>query len=210
MARAGDWYENVRTGELAQLLVSPEDTGGARLAAELYLQPGGAVVGEHVHDTLHERFTVVEGALAVVLDGQRSTAGPGTVVDVPPGRVHDWSNAGDGVARVHVEVEGPPPMALRFAELIEVVFGLANTRHTNAKGMPSPLWLAAMTVEYRDVMRLTKPPDAVQRLVLGPLAVLARRLGRDPTADWLHGDVAPARAAGRIPRPAVAEAPGRR
>jgi mannose-6-phosphate isomerase-like protein (cupin superfamily) len=201
MTRAGDWYENVRTRELAQLLVAPEDTGGARLEAELYLQPGGAVVGEHVHDRLHERFTVVEGTLAVVLDGERSAAGPGAVVDVPPGRAHDWSNAGDGVARVHVEVEGPAPMALRFVELIEVMFGLANTGRTNAKGMPTPLWLAATAHEYRDVMYLTKPPRAVQRIVLGGIAALARRLGRDPTADWLHGDASPARAAGRIPLP---------
>ena len=50
MARAGDWYENVKTKELARLVVSPEETGGTRLEAELFLQPGGAVVGEHLHD----------------------------------------------------------------------------------------------------------------------------------------------------------------
>jgi hypothetical protein len=60
-----------------------------------------------------------------------------------------------------------------------------------------------MATEYRDVLRFTKPPAVVQRVVLGPLALLARRLGRDPTADWLHGDAAPAIATGRLARPTV-------
>ena len=98
MAHAGEWFGNVKTKELAQLKVSPEETGGRRLEAELWLEPGGAVLGEHVHDHLHERFTVLDGELMVVLDGERSVAGPGTVVDVPPGRSHDWSNHGATVA----------------------------------------------------------------------------------------------------------------
>jgi quercetin dioxygenase-like cupin family protein len=199
MAHAGEWFGNVKTKELAQLKVSPEETGGRRLEAELWLQPGGAVLGEHVHDHLHERFTVLEGELWVVLDGERSVAGPGTVVDVPPGRAHDWSNHGATVAHVRVEVEGQPPTVVRFTELIEVVFGLANTGHTDEAGKPTPLWLAATATEYRDVMRLTSPPAIVQRAVLGPLAAVARRRGCDPRAGWLHGPGSPA----RVPAPSA-------
>jgi quercetin dioxygenase-like cupin family protein len=194
MARTGDWFQNVKTKELVQLLVSPEETDGTRIEAEMWLQPGGAVAAPHVHDALHERFTVLEGELSVVLDGARSVAGPGAVVDVPPGRAHDWSNAGTTVARVRVEVEGPAPMATRFAEMIEVVFGLANTGHTDEHGKPTPLWLAALATEYRDVIRLTSPPAVVQRIVLTPLAAIARRTGRDVRADWLHGAGCPAHA----------------
>jgi mannose-6-phosphate isomerase-like protein (cupin superfamily) len=132
MPQAGDWYENRRTKELAQIVVAPEETGGRRLEADLWLQPGGAVMAEHVHDHLHERFTVLAGELAVVLGGVHTVAGPGRVIEVPPGVPHDWSNAGDAVAHVRVEVEGPAPMAARFVEAIEVGFGLANTGRTNA------------------------------------------------------------------------------
>ena len=199
MVTAGEWFQNVKTGELAQLLVSPDDNNGTYLKAELLVEPGGAVMGEHVHDRLHERFTVVEGALAVVLDGVGSTARPGAVVDVAPGRAHDWSNGGTEVARVIVEVEGPAPMASRFAEMIETGFGLANTGRTDASGRPTLLWLAAMATEYRDVLRLTTPPAVVQRAVLGPLALLARVTGRDPRAAWLHGHASPS----RVPAPAI-------
>lgn len=197
MPPAGAWFQNVKTKELARLTVSPDDTGGSRLEAELWLEPGGAVMGEHVHDRFHERFTVLAGELAVVLDGVRSTAGAGDVIDVPPGRTHDWSNQGDVVAHVRVEVEGTAPIATRFAEMIEVGFGLANTGHTDEQGKPSLLWLAAMATEYRDVLRLTTPPAIVQRAVLGPLALVARLTGRDPRAEWLHGAASPA----RVPAP---------
>jgi len=129
----------------------------------------GAVMAAHVHDHLHERFTVLDGELAVVLDGRPSVAMPGDVVDVPPGTPHDWSNQGSQVASVQVEIEGAAPMASR-------------SRRRSAR-------------EYRDVLRLTSPPAAVQAAVLGPLAVIARLAGRDPRADWLHGPGSPSRAA---------------
>lgn len=170
-----------------------------RRAADLWVQPGGAVVGEHVHDHLRERFTVLEGELSVVLEGRRSVAYAGDVVEVAPGRAHDWSNAGAAVAHVLVEVEaveGAGPMAARFFSAIEAGFGLANTGHTNEQGRPTPLWLFAFAHEYADVLYLTTPPRAVQRALFGPLAALARRLGRDPRAGWLHGPGCPAQAQG--------------
>jgi len=200
MAAAGDWIQNVKTKELARVDVPPEETDGRRAVATLWLQPGAAVVGEHVHDHLVERFTVIEGELGVSLDGVRQTALPGTAVTVPAGAVHDWWNAGAGIAQVRIEVDATPgsgPMAARFVELIEVIFGLANTGRTNEKGLPSPLWLAAVAHEYADVLRFTRPPAIVQRIVFGPLAALARRTGRDPTAAWLHGPDAPA----QVPAP---------
>jgi quercetin dioxygenase-like cupin family protein len=202
MPLTGEWLENRATKERAQVTVSPQDTGGTRLEAELWLEPGGAVMAEHVHDRFHERFTVLSGELAVILDGVHSVARAGDVIDIPAGRAHDWSNAGDTVAHVLVEVEGPAPMATRFAEMIEVGFGLANAGHTDARGKPTPLWLAALATEYRDVLRLTSPPAPVQRIVLGPLALVARLAGRDPRADWLHGPGSPSRAA--APEVAVA------
>jgi quercetin dioxygenase-like cupin family protein len=200
MAAAGDWYENTRTSELARVVEAPQDNDGTYLVADLWVAPGGSVMTEHVHDHLDERFTVLEGELAVLIDGVTTVAAAGETVGIRAGQVHDWRNAGATTAHVTVEILGAK--AGRFARMIEAAFGLANTGRTNDRGLPSPLWLAALATEYADVMRVTRPPAAVQRLLFGPLAALARATGRDPEAEWLHGPGCPA----QIPAPAGMEA----
>jgi quercetin dioxygenase-like cupin family protein len=198
MPRIGAWYENFKTKEIAHVRVSPEDTGGRLLEVDLWLAPGARVPAEHVHDRLVERFTVVEGKLGVLVGGCEMTAACGDSVLVPAGEPHDWWNACGEMARVRVRVEatsGSGPMAARFAAMIEAGFGLANTGRTNDNGLPTPLWLASLAHEYRDVIRCTKPPRAVQRIILGPLARLGRHFGRDATAGWLHGPGCPAQIA---------------
>ena len=110
---------------------------------------------------------------------------------MPAGTVHDWWNSGVGIALVRVEVEATPEApgqsAARFASMIEAIWSLGALGKVNAKGMPDPLWLAAIAHEYRDTIRFVKPPAVVQTLLFGPLAAIAHRTGRDPLAPELHG-----------------------
>jgi mannose-6-phosphate isomerase-like protein (cupin superfamily) len=170
----GESLENPATGERGVLVKSPWSGPDQSLEADLYVQPGGAVVGEHVHHDFDERFTVKAGRIAFKLDGVESVAGPGEVVEIPRGHWHDWWNASDeeeAVARVHVS-DG-----LRFIQMIETLFGLARDGHTNEKGMPDPLQLAMFATEFRDVMVLRRPPAAVQAAVFGLLRPIARARG---------------------------------
>ncbi len=194
------WLHNPQTGELGHLTLAPEATGGLRMEGELWLQPGAAVLGEHVHSALTETFAVVEGKVAYKLDGAEGVAGPGETLHIPVGARHDWWNAGDGRAHVRFALDSADPavpMAGRFFASIEAGWGLAAAGKTNARGMPSPLWLASLAREYRDVLSLTRPPAAVQTVLFAPLALLARALGRDVRTPALHGDRCPA----RIPAP---------
>jgi mannose-6-phosphate isomerase-like protein (cupin superfamily) len=193
---AGAWFHNPVTGELARMNVGPADTAGRRIDADLWLQPGAAVNGAHVHDRLVERFEVLEGEVGFAVGGEERVARPGDgAIEVPPGTVHDWWNAADGVAHVRVRIEAAPGApgrpAARFVSAIEATWSLGALGRTNAKGMPGPLWLAAVAREYRDVIRFTSPPGAVQAALFGPLAALARRTGRDPLDPALHGAGAP-------------------
>jgi mannose-6-phosphate isomerase-like protein (cupin superfamily) len=189
---AGAWLHNPVTGELARLNVAPAETGGRRLEAELWLQPGAAVARAHVHDHFVERFEVLAGEVGfqVAADQRVVHAGDGPV-EVPAGSEHDWWNAGDGVARVRVEVIATPAApgrpAARFASMIEALWSLGALGHVNRAGMPDPLRLAAIAREYRDTIRFTNPPAAVQAVLFAPLAAIARRTGRDPLAPELHG-----------------------
>src|SRR6476469_6391267 len=182
---AGQWLHNPATGEIAHVLSVGED--GRRIEVDLWLQPGAAVAGAHLHDRFIERFEVRAGEVGFqVGESERVVRASEGLVEVPAGTVHDWWNAGDGVANVRVEVEAtraaPGQPAARFASMIEVLWSLGALGRVNAKGLPDPLWLAAIAREYSDASHFVKPPALVQTVLFGPLAAIAHRTGRDPLA----------------------------
>ncbi len=80
----GRWFHNVETGEVGRALLTPDDGKGDRLESELWLRPGAAVVGTHVHDGLAERFEVLGGRVGFHVDGRRQEGGPGRSSRSPP------------------------------------------------------------------------------------------------------------------------------
>ncbi len=120
-----------------------------------------------------ERFTALEGQLTVKRDGKTTILREGETAAIEPGVWHDWWNASDRDARVRVEVTPGE----RFAHMLETLFGLARLGYTNAKGMPSPLQLALFAQEFSDVIVFRSPPPAVQRMLFGALAPIARARG---------------------------------
>jgi uncharacterized cupin superfamily protein len=192
---APHWAHNPVTGELAHVLSRPEG-GAGRTEVELWLQPGAAVAGAHIHPTLVERFEVLEGRVTFLVGDRERPLGPGDgVAEAPPETIHDWWNSGDGIARVRVEIEpaaGTDATAAdRFVEMIETMWSLGARGDVNDKGMPDPLWLAAIAREYRDVIVFVRPPAPVQKILFGLLAAIAGRFGRDPSDRSLHGPAAP-------------------
>jgi mannose-6-phosphate isomerase-like protein (cupin superfamily) len=137
------------------VLRGDEDGGGQSVIVHLTVRPHGAVVGEHVHPALTERFVVISGTLATRIGGVEGALSAGEEATATPGTPHDWWNAGDMDAGVLVEISPPNP---RFEMAIATTFGLANAGKTNAKGMPNPLQMALVGQEFSDVIRFTKPP----------------------------------------------------
>ena len=60
-------------------------------------------------------------------------------------------------------------------QLFERAVGLAEQGRTMLGGIPKPLELAQFTQEFEDEVQGAFPPRWVQRIVLAPLAWLARR-----------------------------------
>jgi Cupin domain len=104
---------------------------------------------------------------------ERVSAGPGTVVVVPPGTPHDFTNAGDEDALVRVEIRP----ALKMEQLFETAVALAGEGRTMRKGIPKPLDLALFTRQFEQEVQAAFPPLWMQRLALAPLAWLAKRRG---------------------------------
>ena len=171
--RSGEIYENRVQGDRALVREGSEDTNGERLVVDLYVRPGGAVAGKHVHSYLTERFEVVAGTVRFHLDGRDEVAGPGRRVEVPPGVVHDWWNIGEDEAHVIVDIRP----AERFELMIQNLYGLANDGKADARGVPNLLPLALFAREFRREGEFIRPPRIVQRFLFGALAPLARARG---------------------------------
>lgn len=171
--RAGEIYENRVQGDRAVVREGSEDTGGERLVVDLYVRPGGAVAGKHVHSYIAECFEVLAGTVRFHVDGRDEVTGPGRRVEVPPGVVHDWSNVGDNEAHVLVHIRP----AERFELMIQNLYGLANDGKTNAAGVPKLLPLALFSKEFRREAEFVRPPRIVQRALSGALAPLAHARG---------------------------------
>jgi len=172
--RVGQLYENPVTGEHGVVRVAPGEANGHLLVVDLYLRPGAAVAGEHVHPAVTEAFTVVRGRPAVRHGGRGLQAGPGTRVEVPPGVAHEfWNPTGEEV-RLVVEVRPGE----RFEQLIRQLFLAAQEGRTDARGRPGPLHAAVLAREFDDTIRFTSPPRLLQRALSGLLAPVARATGR--------------------------------
>jgi quercetin dioxygenase-like cupin family protein len=191
----GEVWENPVTLESAVVLDLPWLNDEGRAVGQLTAVPGTRVVGEHMHPALVESFSVQEGELTVVRDGQKSVLGTGERAEIQPGVWHDWWNEGDTTALVRVEVTPGE----RFLHLLETLFGLAGEGYVNKRGMPHPLQLALIASEFSDIIVFRKPPVIVQRALFGVLAPLARRRGYRATYPSLsRTTLAP-----RVPRRAT-------
>jgi quercetin dioxygenase-like cupin family protein len=173
MSKSGDVFVNPVTGERGVVRIGTEEASGELGIIDLYIRPAGAVMGEHLHPTMEERFTVLRGQVGFRLSGRVTTAEPGVKLLVSPGVPHDWWNAGSEEALVRVELR---PGA-RFEAMILNAFGLAQDGKVNNRGMPNLLQLALFAREFDDVIHFTRPSRIVQRILFGLLAIPARSLG---------------------------------
>jgi mannose-6-phosphate isomerase-like protein (cupin superfamily) len=174
MARAGDVLENPATGERVTFLETAAESGGERLRFEMLFEPQGFVAQEHLHPSQEERHEVVSGTLGVVVDGKERLLGPGDVLVVPAGTPHRLVEYGT----VHARFQLRP--ALRQEVLLETFAGLARDGRLGRRGFPSLLQLAVIATEFLPEGHAAKPPAALQRATLGPLAALGRRRGYRP------------------------------
>ncbi len=93
-------------GDEITFQVTSEESGGALLAFEVRMAPGGGPPGLHRHDPF-ELYRVTRGELALYVAGEdgvvhRRVAGPGELVPIPGGREHTVRNESGDEARAFV------------------------------------------------------------------------------------------------------------
>ena len=187
MISPGQTLENPVTGERFTFTDTAASTGGELLAFDFALRPGGAVPIPHVHPIQTERFEVVDGRMTFRVGLRKLHAGPGDVVEVPPGVAHSFANAGEDEARLHVEVRPALAMEEMFAEVV----AMAQRRPDE------PAWHAAQPARPRGARAQVRPGGARSARERPRPAGAARATGL-PGAP-------PARRAGRRARRAAAD-----
>ncbi len=125
-----------------------------RVAAEHRAPP------PHVHPAAAERFTVVEGALAVRLGRHWVTVSDGESVVAPAGALHGYRGIPGTAARVIVELEPPGGMAEFFAAFYGVP---ADGR--SRSGAPRLRAIAPILYRHRADIAVPGLPSALLRLL---------------------------------------------
>jgi mannose-6-phosphate isomerase-like protein (cupin superfamily) len=165
---------------------------GDVLRVEIWTDPGGGVLAEHVHPALEERYEILEGEVTFHLDGEARRADAGERLVVAPGVRHSFQNTGREPSQLVVEAEP----ALELRESIEDGAALMCAESFSESGAPRSLRAlveaAALAQRYCDTVVLSSPPAAIQRLLF-PL--LARFAAPRRSAGETSGGDAPATAA---------------
>jgi len=157
-------------------VVSGASTGGAHVEGRGFLPPGTRPPGIHRHPHQDEKITVVSGRICVSVGGEEREYGPGESATLPKGVWHDFWVLGDEPA----ETIGSAEPALGLEMILITLAGLATEGKTNKQGLPAPLQGAVIGKFYFEVAQFKRPPPALQRLVLPPLAALGKWRGYRP------------------------------
>ena len=176
----GRTVENPVTGERFTFTHTAASTDGELLAFDFALRPGGSVPIPHVHPVQTERFEVTAGTMRFRVGLRTVVAEPGDVVEVQPGVMHSFANAGEDEARLRVEVRPALAMEEMFADVVE----MARAGRMTRRGLPRNLLdLALLARTYDAEAHAPLLGVRLQRVLLGPLVWLARARGADTTAE---------------------------
>jgi quercetin dioxygenase-like cupin family protein len=175
MARAGDELVNPVTGLRTVFRKTARETGGELLQVDWIGEPGWSTSPDHIHPRQEERFEIISGKLGLRVEGIERIHGAGEVIVAAAGSAHAAWN-GSSEDEVHVLVDFRP--ALRTERAFETLAGLARDGKTNKAGPPrNPLLLALVLHHFEEEIYFVRPPLAVQRMIFGALAKVARLLG---------------------------------
>jgi mannose-6-phosphate isomerase-like protein (cupin superfamily) len=161
-----------RDGHRVRILGQGTDEAGRFLRIEHVWTRPGPMAGPHWHPVLAESFSVVEGRMRFRVDGRDFSLGPGEGVTVRPRQVHRFWNESE--ARLVLMHEVRPPG--RHREMFELWHRLDLKGKTSRQGVPTNPLALGLLWELQDGY-VAGVPAVAQRLVLGGLARLAKRIG---------------------------------
>jgi quercetin dioxygenase-like cupin family protein len=87
--------EEIRVGEMAiRFLLEGAQSNGSMAVFEFGVPAGSRVAAAHSHDGFEETIYGLEGSLVWTVEGEPHDVGPGEVLCIPRGAVHQFANVG--------------------------------------------------------------------------------------------------------------------
>lgn len=103
-------------GGHTEIKLSGDDTGGRYSLVEHTIAPRFPGPPPHVHQIYSQAFSIIEGTVTFRLGERTVHASAGSLVYVPVGVAHTFSNPGDEPARM-LEIDSPGGFEGYFADL---------------------------------------------------------------------------------------------
>lgn len=157
----------------------PAENGGNEVQVEMWVEPKGGVLIPHVHPEMDERFEVLEGQVTFLLGRKKIPAGPGEKAVAAAGVRHGYQNTGKVTAHVVCRAQHPNdeqlPQFLEDAAILNAQG--AFTKRGIPKSFKGLLQGVVMLNHYREMVRFTQMPAALQPLIFGTLATIGERRG---------------------------------
>jgi quercetin dioxygenase-like cupin family protein len=147
---------------------------GANLWVEVWLEDGGHLP-EHFHPSLEERWQALDGRVRLKLAGAwRDVLPEDGPILVGRNVRHELKNVSGSEAHLRAEVIPGGRLQEFLVESAQAARdGLYNARNLPT-GFRGATWLADFALRFRDETVMCSPPPALQRIMLPPLARLAR------------------------------------
>jgi len=173
MIKQGEKITNIRTGQIMIFLKTGAETNGELLQLECFSPPTLEREPEHIHPLQENTFEIISGSCIFHIDGKEQIVGPGGSINIPANVPHHFWNAGDKDA--HYLQEFKP--ALKTDRFFETFFALARDGKLNKKGIPNFFHTSIIGLAYKDEIRLTNPPWALQNIIYRILAPFGKLMG---------------------------------
>ena len=173
MIKQGEKIISARTGQIMVFLKTAAETNGQLLQIDCISPPTSVIEPEHIHPFQENRFEIISGSCHFSIDGKVQVIGPGQSISIPPKVRHHFWNSGD--VDVHYIQEFRP--ALNIADFFNIFFELSKDGKLNKKGIPNFFHASIIMLKYKNEIRVTSPPWAIQYLAYILLAPLGKLMG---------------------------------
>jgi mannose-6-phosphate isomerase-like protein (cupin superfamily) len=168
--RPGDTLESRFEG-FDQTILGIED---GWLHTRLVVAPNSGGPPEHFHEAFTENFTVKNGTLSILINGEKRTLQAGETISIPPMTNHRPFNETNET--VVVESDDPRTLPIEFGYFLSQMYGFMDSQPNG----PSTLQMLMQLSVYgndADSWIANGPPLGVQKAMRIAMAPAARLLG---------------------------------